>query len=164
MLSTEEIRNLFLDYFRSESHKILPSFSLVPANDPSLMFTNAGMVPFKDVFTGKLARPAACAATVQKCIRISGKHNDLANVGRTSRHHTFFEMLGNFSFGDYFKKEACRFGWDFLTQRLGIDPGSLWVTVFQGDENAPEDKEAAAVWRDEVGVPAESNSEVGSCG
>jgi len=119
------------------------------------MFTNAGMVRFKDVFIARRPKPAPRVATVQKCIRISGKHNDLANVGRTSRHHTFFEMLGNFSFGDYFKEEACRFAWDLLTGELGLDPDKLWISVFAGDENAPADDEAAAIWRDQIGVNEE---------
>ena len=116
------------------------------------MFANAGMVQFKNVFTGAQKRPAPRAATVQKCIRISGKHNDLENVGRTSRHHTFFEMLGNFSFGDYFKQDACRFGWSFLTEVLGLDEDRLWVSVFAGDEKAPRDEEALKIWRDELKV------------
>ncbi|MCP4604238.1 MAG: alanine--tRNA ligase [Proteobacteria bacterium] len=162
MIKTAEIRTAFLDYFRSKDHRVLPSQSLVPGNDPTLMFTNAGMVQFKDVFVGSSVRPAPRVATAQKCIRISGKHNDLENVGRTSRHHTFFEMLGNFSFGDYFKKEACRFGWDFLTNGLGFDQDRLWVTVFAGDENAPADDEAAGIWRDTVGVPPERIKRLGA--
>jgi alanyl-tRNA synthetase len=152
--STAELRTLFLDYFRKQDHLVLPSAPLVPANDPTLMFTNAGMVQFKDVFVGDRPPRTPRAASVQKCIRISGKHNDLENVGRTSRHHTFFEMLGNFSFGDYFKKEACHFGWELLTKGFGLDPENLWVTVFAGDENAPADEETASIWRDVIGVPA----------
>jgi alanyl-tRNA synthetase len=150
---TAEIRTRFLDFFKNQHHTILPSSPLVPANDPTLMFTNAGMVQFKEIFTGQRQRPMTRAATVQKCIRISGKHNDLGNVGRTSRHHTFFEMLGNFSFGDYFKKEACRFAWALLTEGFGLDAEKLWVTVFEGDETIPADEEAARIWRDVVGVP-----------
>ncbi len=162
MTTTAEIRAEFLDYFRSQKHVIMPSQTLVPPNDPTLMFANAGMVQFKDVFTGILKPPARRVATVQKCIRISGKHNDLENVGRTSRHHTFFEMLGNFSFGDYFKKEACRFGWELLTKGFGLSANRLWVTVFAGDENAPADDDAARIWRDEVGVPAERIARLGA--
>ncbi len=150
--TTAEIRTAFLEFFKRHDHKILPSGPLVPRSDPTLMFANAGMVQFKNVFTGLGKRPAARAATVQKCIRISGKHNDLENVGNTSRHHTFFEMLGNFSFGDYFKEEACRFGWDFLTKTLAIDPDRLWVSVFEGDESAPADDDAVEIWRDKIGV------------
>ncbi len=162
MTTTAEIRTAFLEFFRAHDHLVMPSYSLVPANDPTLMFTNAGMVQFKDVFTGDGERPAPRAATVQKCIRISGKHNDLENVGRTSRHHTFFEMLGNFSFGDYFKEGACRFGWELLTKGLGFDADRLWVTVFAGDENAPADDEAATVWRDVIGVPEERIHRLGA--
>jgi len=153
--TTAEVRTAFLEYFRSHDHKVLPSGPLIPAADPTLMFSNAGMVQFKDVFVGRRPKPAPCAATVQKCIRISGKHNDLENVGRTSRHHTFFEMLGNFSFGDYFKPGACRFGWELLTDVLGLERDRLWVSVFAGDEKADADDEAAAIWQDELGVPAE---------
>ncbi len=153
--TTAEIRTAFLEFFEKHDHKILPSGPLVPRSDPTLMFANAGMVQFKNVFTGQGKRPAARAATVQKCIRISGKHNDLENVGNTSRHHTFFEMLGNFSFGDYFKEEACRFGWDFLTKTLAIDPQRLWVSVFEGDESAPADDDAVEIWRDRIGVASE---------
>jgi alanyl-tRNA synthetase len=154
-LSTADIRKRFLDFFERNGHRPLGSAPLVPRGDPTLMFTNAGMVPFKDVFTGLRPRSAPRVVTVQKCIRISGKHNDLENVGRTSRHHTFFEMLGNFSFGDYFKEDACRFGFEFLTGELGLPPERLWISVFAGDEVAPADDEAAAIWRDRIGVPAE---------
>jgi len=153
--STSDIRSTFLEFFRSREHRIMPSASLIPASDPTLMFTNAGMVQFKDVFVGRRPKPAPRVATVQKCIRISGKHNDLANVGRTSRHHTFFEMLGNFSFGDYFKEGACRLAWDLLHGELGLDADRLWVSVFAGDDNAPADDEAAAIWRDRIGVREE---------
>ncbi|HUT76392.1 MAG TPA: alanine--tRNA ligase-related protein, partial [Polyangia bacterium] len=154
-VSTAEIRTRFLDYFERNGHRVLGSAPLVPRGDPTLMFTNAGMVQFKDVFVGLRPRPYPRAATVQKCIRISGKHNDLENVGRTSRHHTFFEMLGNFSFGDYFKEDACRFGWELLTTELGLAPERLWVSIFEGDDSAPADEEAAAIWRDRIGVPEE---------
>jgi alanyl-tRNA synthetase len=161
MITTSDIRSIFLDYFKSQGHQVMASYPLVPPADPTLMFTNAGMVQFKDVFTGISTRPAPRAATVQKCIRISGKHNDLKNVGRTSRHHTFFEMLGNFSFGDYFKEGACRFGWELLTKGFGLDPEQLWVTVFAGDENAPADDEAEKIWHD-IGVPAERIKRLGA--
>ncbi|MDP3938941.1 MAG: alanine--tRNA ligase [Deltaproteobacteria bacterium] len=144
-----EIRSKFLDFFRAHGHEVVGSASLIPHQDPTLLFINAGMVPFKRVFTGDEKRGYKRAASVQKCLRVSGKHNDLENVGRTPRHHTFFEMLGNFSFGDYFKEDAIRYGWEFLTGTLGIDPGRLWITVFR------EDDEAAGVWRDRIGVPAE---------
>ena len=150
--TTAEIRTAFLEFFKKHDHKILPSGPLVPRSDPTLMFANAGMVQFKNTFTGLGNRPAARVATVQKCIRISGKHNDLENVGNTSRHHTFFEMLGNFSFGDYFKEEACRFGWDFLTKTLAIDPDRLWISVFEGDGSAPADDDAVKIWHDKIGV------------
>jgi alanyl-tRNA synthetase len=153
--STSDIRAAFLDFFSSREHQILPSAPLIPTADPTLMFTNAGMVQFKDVFVQRRSKPAPRVATVQKCIRISGKHNDLANVGRTSRHHTFFEMLGNFSFGDYFKELACRLAWDLLVDELGLDTDRLWVSVFAGDESAPADEEAAAIWRDRIGVSEE---------
>src|SRR5688572_33377338 len=113
--TADEVRSSFLAFFRDKGHEVVPSAPLIPANDPTLMFTNAGMVQFKDVFTGKESRPYKRAASSQKCIRISGKHNDLENVGVTARHHTFFEMLGNFSFGDYFKEDAIAFAWDYLT-------------------------------------------------
>ena len=161
MTETSTIRSAFIEFFESQDHKVLPSQSLVPSNDPTLMFTNAGMVQFKDVFTGRTKRPAARVATVQKCIRISGKHNDLENVGRTTRHHTFFEMLGNFSFGDYFKEGACRFAWELLTKGLGLTPERLWVTVFAGDDNTPADDEAHAIWRDTVGVEPERIKRLG---
>jgi len=143
-----EIRQAFLDYFNEKGHTILPSSSLVPAHDPTLLFTNAGMVQFKEVFTGQVTRPYSRAATCQKCVRAGGKHNDLENVGYTARHHTFFEMLGNFSFGDYFKRDAIRMAWEFLTVRLGLPKEPLWVTVFH------EDREAADIWSKQIGIPA----------
>src|SRR5262245_43637658 len=118
MSSSREIRQSFLEYFRSNGHEVVPSSPVVPSNDPTLMFANAGMVQFKDVFTGKDKRAYTRATSSQKCIRISGKHNDLENVGVTARHHTFFEMLGNFSFGDYFKEDAIRYAWGFFTEVL----------------------------------------------
>src|SRR5271163_4041451 len=145
-MSTSEIRTSFLEFFRHNGHAVLPSSSLVPVNDPTLLFTNAGMVQFKDVFLGKDRRDYARAATAQRCVRAGGKHNDLENVGYTARHHTFFEMLGNFSFGDYFKREAIHFAWNFVTITLGIPKDRLWVTVFT------EDDEAERIWVEEIGV------------
>ena len=148
LISSGELRALFLDFFRTHGHQIVPSSSLVPGNDPTLLFTNAGMVPFKDVFLGRESRSYARAASSQRCVRAGGKHNDLENVGYTARHHTFFEMLGNFSFGDYFKREAIRFAWDFVTGAgwLGIEPERLMVTVYETDD------EAYRVWHEEIGL------------
>jgi alanyl-tRNA synthetase len=145
-MSTSEIRASFLEFFRKNGHTVLPSSSLVPVNDPTLLFTNAGMVQFKDVFLGKDRRDYVRAATAQRCVRAGGKHNDLENVGYTARHHTFFEMLGNFSFGDYFKREAIHFAWNFITGTLGIPKDRLWVTVFT------EDDEAERLWTEEIGI------------
>jgi alanyl-tRNA synthetase len=154
--TSKEIRNAFLDFFAERGHERMASGPLVPANDPTLMFANAGMVPFKDVFTGKDIRPYKRATSSQKCIRISGKHNDLENVGVTARHHTFFEMLGNFSFGDYFKRDAIQYAWTFFTEVLKLDPNRIVVTVFGGEEGlAPADDEAAAIWKDVTGFPDE---------
>src|SRR5712672_3141034 len=145
-MTSSEIRASFLEYFRKNGHSVVPSSSLVPGNDPTLLFTNAGMVQFKDVFLGKEARDYSRAATSQRCVRAGGKHNDLENVGYTARHHTFFEMLGNFSVGDYFKKEAIHFAWNFVTGTLGIPKDRLWVTVYK------EDDEAARIWTEEMGI------------
>jgi alanyl-tRNA synthetase len=145
-MTSSEIRASFLEFFRKNGHSVVPSASLVPGNDPTLLFTNAGMVQFKDVFLGKDARDYSRAATAQRCVRAGGKHNDLENVGYTARHHTFFEMLGNFSFGDYFKKEAIHFAWNFITGTLGIPKDRLWVTVYK------EDDEAARIWTEEMGI------------
>jgi alanyl-tRNA synthetase len=145
-MTSSEIRGSFLEFFRKNGHAVLPSSSLVPGNDPTLLFTNAGMVQFKDVFLGKEVRNYSRAATAQRCVRAGGKHNDLENVGYTARHHTFFEMLGNFSFGDYFKREAIHFAWNFITGTLGIPKDRLWVTVFE------EDDEAERIWTEEIGI------------
>ncbi len=144
-----EVRQQFLGFFAGEAHRIVRSSALVPMNDPTLLFTNAGMVQFKDVFTGLEKRDYNRAVSSQKCLRVSGKHNDLENVGRTARHHTFFEMLGNFSFGEYFKEKAIEFGWEFLINRVGLDGDRMWITVFR------EDDEAAELWERIVGVPPE---------
>ncbi len=150
-VSSDTCRRTFLDFFAARGHQAVPSAPLVPQNDPTLMFTNAGMVPFKDVFTGKDHRPYKRATSSQKCIRISGKHNDLENVGVTARHHTFFEMLGNFSFGDYFKEDAIAFAWELLTRVYEIPESRLVITVFKGEDGLPADDEAAAIWRKVTG-------------
>lgn len=154
-MKTAEIRRRFLDYFVKNGHTEVESSPLIPGNDPTLLFTNAGMVQFKDVFLGKEHRPYSRAVTSQRVVRAGGKHNDLENVGYTARHHTFFEMLGNFSFGDYFKRDAIRFAWTFLTEELQLPKEKLWVTVFQDDD------EAADIWINEIGVPAERLSRLG---
>ena len=145
-MTSSEIRASFLEFFRKNGHTVVPSSSLVPGNDPTLLFTNAGMVQFKDLFLGKEVRDYSRAASAQRCVRAGGKHNDLENVGYTARHHTFFEMLGNFSFGDYFKREGIHFAWNFITGTLGIPKERLWVTVFK------EDDEATRVWTEEIGI------------
>ncbi|MEY2775983.1 MAG: hypothetical protein RLY30_81 [Pseudomonadota bacterium] len=154
-VSVSEIRQKFLGYFESQGHTVVPSSALVPANDPTLLFTNSGMVQFKDVFLGREQRPYVRATSSQRSVRAGGKHNDLENVGYTARHHTFFEMLGNFSFGDYFKREAIRHAWTLLTEVYGLPKEKLWVTVYA------EDDEAYAIWRDEVGVPVERIIRIG---
>jgi alanyl-tRNA synthetase len=150
--SSAEVRRTFLEYFRGHGHEVVPSSPLVPQNDPTLMFTNAGMVQFKDVFVGKEQRGYTRASSAQKCIRISGKHNDLENVGVTARHHTFFEMLGNFSFGDYFKEEAIAFAWELLTRTYALDASRLMITVFGGAEGIAADDEARALWKKVTGL------------
>ncbi len=161
--SGSQIREDFLRFFETKGHRRVHSSSLVPANDPTLLFTNAGMNQFKDVFLGAEKREYSRAASSQKCVRAGGKHNDLENVGFTRRHHTFFEMLGNFSFGDYFKKDAIAYAWELLTssQWFGIDPAKLYVTIFEGDASVPRDAEAYQFWLD-VGVPAERIFEMGA--
>lgn len=154
-MNSSEIRQAFINYFAQRNHQVVPSSSLIPTNDPTLLFTNAGMVQFKDVFLGLESRPYQRAVTAQRCVRAGGKHNDLENVGYTARHHTFFEMLGNFSFGDYFKKEAIQFAWDFLTQVLKLPSERLWITVYK------EDQETADIWLKEMGVSAERFSRCG---
>lgn len=147
-MKSNEIRQTFLDYFKSKGHEVVPSSSLVPGNDPTLLFTNAGMVQFKDCFLGADKRAYSRAVSSQRCVRAGGKHNDLENVGYTARHHTFFEMLGNFSFGDYFKNDAIAYAWEFLTRELKLPKDKLWVTVYKDDD------EAAAIWINDIGVDA----------
>ena len=154
-MKSTEVRQKFLDFFAARDHQIVASSSLVPANDPTLLFTNAGMVQFKEAFLGEETRPYSRATTSQRCVRAGGKHNDLENVGYTARHHTFFEMLGNFSFGDYFKREAIQFAWEFLTVELRLPPERLWVTVFEDDD------EAASIWLNEIKVNPERLSRLG---
>ncbi len=147
MATTNEIRSAFLDYFGRNGHEVVASSPLVPHNDPTLLFTNAGMVQFKNVFTGAEARDYTRAVTSQKCVRAGGKHNDLENVGYTARHHTFFEMLGNFSFGDYFKERAIELAWQLVTKDFELPVDRLWVTTY------PEDEEAKTLWRKIAGLP-----------
>ena len=154
-MKSAEIRSQFLEYFQENGHTIVSSSPLIPGNDPTLLFTNAGMVQFKDVFTGEETRPYQRATTSQRCVRAGGKHNDLENVGYTARHHTFFEMLGNFSFGDYFKEDAIRFAWDFLTKRLGLPEERLWVTVHHSDQEAED------IWIQTIGVDPNRLSRLG---
>ncbi len=155
MNTSNELREAFLGYFRSRGHEVVASSSLVPGNDPTLLFTNSGMVQFKDVFLGADPRSYTRAVTSQRCVRAGGKHNDLENVGYTARHHTFFEMLGNFSFGDYFKREAIAFAWEFLTREMGLARDRMWITVFEDDD------EAADIWRRDIGI---DSSRIVRCG
>jgi len=156
MITTSEIRERFLSFFGSNGHEVVASGSLVPGNDKTLLFTNAGMVQFKDLFTGDEVRDYKRATTSQRCVRAGGKHNDLDNVGYTARHHTFFEMLGNFSFGDYFKEDAIRYAWQFLTEELGLPAEKLWITVFE------EDDEAEDIWINQIGIPKERVIRIGA--
>jgi len=155
MKTSAELRQAFLTFFKEKGHEVVSSSSLVPGNDPTLLFTNAGMVQFKDVFLGRDKRPYSRAASSQRCVRAGGKHNDLENVGYTARHHTFFEMLGNFSFGDYFKEDAIRYAWEFLTEVAGVPAEKLWITVYADDD------EAADIWLNTIGVSAERFSRIG---
>ncbi len=155
-MTSAELRSLFLQFFEERGHAIVASSPLIPSNDPTLLFTNAGMVQFKDVFLGREERPYVRAASSQRCVRAGGKHNDLENVGYTARHHTFFEMLGNFSFGDYFKRDAIQYAWGFLTGTLGLAPERLWVTVYD------QDTEAADIWLKEVGIDPNRFSRIGT--
>jgi alanyl-tRNA synthetase len=148
-MRAQEIREAFLDFFSRKNHKVVPSSALLPKDDPTILFTNAGMNQFKDVFLGLEKRSYKRAASVQKCLRVSGKHNDLEQVGRTSKHHTFFEMLGNFSFGDYFKEEAVAFAWELVTQVFKLAPDRLYATIYE------EDEEAFRIWHDRIGLPPE---------
>ena len=145
-MKTNEIRQAFIKFFESKGHQSVKSSPLIPANDPTLLFTNAGMVQFKDIFLGKEDQGFTKAVSAQRCLRAGGKHNDLENVGYTSRHHTFFEMLGNFSFGDYFKEDAIQLAWDFITNELKLEKDRLWVTIFEDDD------EAARICLENVGV------------
>src|SRR5689334_1143477 len=154
-MKSSEIRSKFLQYFEKQGHTIVASSPLVPGNDPTLLFTNSGMVQFKDVFLGQDKRAYNRATTSQRCVRAGGKHNDLENVGYTARHHTFFEMLGNFSFGDYFKKDAIRFAWDLLTGVYGLAADKLWVTVYETDD------EAYGIWADDIKVPRDRIVRIG---
>lgn len=154
-MNTNELRRKFLEYFKKHQHTIVASSALIPANDPTLLFTNAGMVQFKDVFLGQEIRPYTRATSAQRCVRAGGKHNDLENVGYTARHHTFFEMLGNFSFGDYFKREAIALAWRFITEELKIPQEKLWVTVFEKDD------EAAEIWLNELKINPKQFSRCG---
>jgi len=153
-MTAAEVRRAFLEFWQSKGHEVVASSSLVPHNDPTLLFTNAGMNQFKDVFTGVEQRPYKRATSAQKCVRAGGKHNDLDEVGKTPRHHTFFEMLGNFSFGDYFKPDAIAWAWELLTKTYAIDPDRLVVTVYGGDKDLPgvtPDDEARAIWKKVTG-------------
>src|ERR1044072_3936205 len=149
MITGKEIREKFLSYFERHGHRRVASSPLLPANDPTLLFANAGMNQFKDTFLGAEKRDYARACSSQKCVRAGGKHNDLDEVGKTARHQTLFEMLGNFSFGDYFKEDAIRWAWDLSVGPFGLDPDRIWVSTFQDDEDSVQ------IWRDIVGVPAE---------
>jgi alanyl-tRNA synthetase len=156
MMTSADLRKAFLEFFKKRGHEQVSSSSLVPHDDPTLLFTNAGMVQFKEVFLGREKRGYNTAVSSQRCVRAGGKHNDLENVGYTARHHTFFEMLGNFSFGDYFKREAIQYAWEFLTVDLKLPPEKLWITVYE------DDNEAADIWLKEIGVSSERFSRCGA--
>src|SRR6187399_1085811 len=158
--SSDQVRSAFLNYFSRHDHEVVQSGPVILPNDPTLMFANAGMVQFKDVFTGQETRPYKRATTSQKCIRISGKHNDLENVGPSPRHHTFFEMLGNFSFGDYFKEQAIALAWELLTKEWALPAERLFATIFKGEDGIPRDDDAFNRWRDFV--PADRIYELGA--
>jgi len=158
-MTSKDIRLSFTSYFKSQGHRIVSSSSLVPRDDPTLLFTNAGMNQFKDVFLGKSKQDYLRAASVQKCLRVSGKHNDLNNVGPSFHHHTFFEMLGNFSFGDYFKADAIPFAWNLLTKEWKLPTDRLYVTIFKGGDNIPKDEEAKTLWK--KFLPEKKISELG---
>ncbi len=160
-LTADQVRSTFLKFFEKRGHTLVASSSLVPSADPTLLFTNAGMVQFKDVFTGREQRDYRRATSSQKCVRAGGKHNDLDNVGHTARHHTFFEMLGNFSFGDYFKADAIAWAWELVTRELGIDPKRLAITIFKGEDGIPGDQEARALWKKVSGLPDDRIQELG---
>src|SRR3954465_2492236 len=168
MTSTNDIRRGFLEFFEKNDHARVPSAPLVPHNDPTLLFVNAGMVPFKNVFTGLETRPYVRATSCQKCVRAGGKHNDLDNVGYTARHHTFFEMLGNFSFGDYFKEEAITFAWDFVSKVIGLPKDKILVTIYPTDDQARQLWKKIAGFSDDKIIGHESNlwamGPTGPCG
>ncbi|HIC57695.1 MAG TPA: alanine--tRNA ligase, partial [Acidobacteria bacterium] len=159
-MTSADIRQSFLNYFQEQGHRIVPSSSLVPSNDPTLLFTNAGMNQFKELFLGTEQRNYQRATTAQKCMRVSGKHNDLNNVGPSLRHHTFFEMLGNFSFGDYFKTDAIPFAWTLLTEIWHLPPERLYATIFAGNPDIPRDNEAYSIWQQLL--PANRIAEMGA--
>src|SRR6187431_3239977 len=154
-MSAADVRRAFLEFFQKHGHTVVPSASLVPGNDPTLLFTNAGMVQFKDCFLGRDKRDYVRAVSSQRCVRAGGKHNDLENVGYTARHHTFFEMLGNFSFGDYFKRDAIVWAWELLTKTWGLAPEKLLVTIYHTDDEAFE------IWNKDIGLPAERIIRIG---
>ncbi len=160
-MRSEDVRKTFLDYFAAKGHQVVPSSPLILPSDPTLLFANAGMNQFKEVFRGLETRPYVRASSSQKCLRVSGKHNDLEEVGRTPRHHTFFEMLGNFSFGDYFKREAILYAWELCVEHYGLDSQRLTATVFAGDGEIGPDEEAARIWQEEIGLPAERIAALG---
>lgn len=156
-MNSSELRQAFLDYFAEKGHEVVHSSPLIPANDATLLFTNAGMVQFKEAFLGLEQRPYTTATSTQKCVRAGGKHNDLENVGYTARHHTFFEMLGNFSFGDYFKEQAIEYAWDFLTNVLKLPKEKLWITVYE------DDQESEDIWFNKIKIDQSRFSRLRTC-